>query len=156
MRSVGTRAAAVALLGLGALAGCADGVRVDAAHPPVLAVQAASGGVDVVPWSWCFSDPDGPGACADGAPPAEPPQLGAGPAMPFGFPLEDWSFTATSEPVGTGCVVGRTVTAVGDRYAVDLAGVTGVQDVTVVGWGEQGDLSVTVRWDTGVPGDGGC
>ena len=158
MRSVRAGAPGVlpaAAAGLVVLAGCSEGVRVDATHPPVLAVQAASGAVEVEPWSWCYADPGG-GACADGAPPADPPQLGAGTALPFEFVLDDWSFTATSEPVGTGCVVGRTVTAQGRRYEVDLAGVTGVHDVTVVGWGEQGDLSVTVRWDSGVPGDPTC
>jgi hypothetical protein len=157
MRSVarGRRMLGLAVV-LAASAGCSDAVAVDAAHPPVLEVQASSGAVDVVPWSWCFSQAEGPGGCGDGAPPAEPPRLGSGGALPFEFGLEGWAFTATSGPVGGGCEVGRVVTAQGERYEVDLAGAGGVQDVTVVGWGEQGDLSVTVRWDTGVPGGESC
>jgi len=100
-------------------------------------------------WTFCYRS-----LCADGAPPAEPPDVGDPEEVVIEFPLTGWSFTALFRPAANEC--GRVqevpLEAAGDgRFVLRPAGDAGAYDVTLFGRGD-GDLFATFRWTTPIDG----
>jgi hypothetical protein len=121
----------------------------DLEKPPPVTVRFFDESVALEAWTYCYRS-----VCADGAPPAEPPDVGNPGEVIVEFPLAGWSFSAEFRPAGDEC--GRIqevpLEAVGDgRFLLRPAGYAGTYDVTLFGRGD-GDLFVTFRWTT--PADG--
>lgn len=117
--------------------------------PPPVTLRYFDRSVDLSAWTYCYGN-----VCADGAPPAEPPNVGSPAQVVVGFPLPGWSFTASFTPAGDEC--GRVqevpLDATGEgEFVLRPAGHAGPYDVTLFGRGG-GDLFVTFRWTT--PRDG--
>lgn len=168
----GARWVAVALAGLLSLAACgeaspnpqvgagSEGTTTAAASiepttppeleaPPPVTVRFFDESVALQPWTYCYRS-----VCADGIPPAQPPDVGNPDEVVIEFPLEGWSFTASFRPAGNEC--GRVqevpLEAAGDgRFVLRPAGHAGTYDVTLFGRGD-GDLFATFRWTTPVDG----
>lgn len=118
-------------------------------RPPPVIVRAADASFALEAWTYCFGS-----VCADGMPPANPPDVGSPVAVEVEFPLEGWTFEAEFAAVGDACPRRHTVhaeeTAPG-QYLVEAAGHADTYDVTLFGRGN-GDLFVTFRWTTPVDG----
>jgi hypothetical protein len=133
------------------LASCADVSNLDA--PPPVTVGNGDQSLELSAWAYCFGN-----VCADGFPPARPPDVGRPESVVVEFPLEGWSFTATFVPAAHECVRAERVrlkpTSDG-RFVLRPVGDADMYDVTLFGKGD-GDLFVTFRWTTprdGPPGD---
>ncbi len=117
--------------------------------PPPVIVRTEAHEHVLEPWTYCFGN-----GCADGAPPANPPDVGSPDRVEVEFPLPGWSFEAEFVPAGDACPRRQTVPleSTGDgTWLVEPAGPAGTYDVTLFGRGD-GDLFVTFRWTT--PADG--
>jgi hypothetical protein len=117
--------------------------------PPSVTVKTSDQVFDLNAWSYCYKN-----GCADGAPLANPPDVGSPEEVMVEFPLPDWSFTASFTPAGEKC--GRIqqvqLEDAGDgAFVLRPVGHADTYDVTLFGKGE-GDLFVTFRWST--PSDG--
>lgn len=126
-----------------------SGLYPDLESPPPVTVRYFDRSTDLLAWTYCFGS-----VCADGSPPAEPPDVGSPQEVIVEFPLEGWSFTASFTPVGEECgrVQQMPLEATGGgAFVLRPAGSAGTYDVTLFGQGD-GDLVVTFRWST--PGDG--
>jgi hypothetical protein len=117
--------------------------------PPPVTVGFLDGSVELSAWTFCYKT-----GCADGAPPADPPDVGSPEEVTVEFPLQGWSFTASFSPAGEECGriqhVPLEQTGAG-TFVLRPAGYAGTYDVTLFGQGN-GDLFVTFRWTT--PTDG--
>lgn len=123
-----------------------------AGAPPAVTVRGDGQGVDLEPWTWCST-----GGCADGAPPAEPVDLGSADELAVTFPEPGWVFEASFRPSDEPCGRRQSVPVerVGDQeHVVRPAGPAGTYDVDIFGRGPDGagDVVVTVRWTTPVDG----
>jgi hypothetical protein len=121
----------------------------DLEKPPPVTVRFFDESVALEAWTYCYRS-----VCADGAPPAEPSDVGNPGEVVVEFPLAGWSFSAAFRPAGDEC--GRIqevpLEAVGDgRFRLRPAGHARTYDVTLFGRGD-GDLFTTFRWTT--PADG--
>ena len=118
-------------------------------HPRRSRSESGDRSIDLTAWTFCFGN-----LCADGNPPADPPDVGSPEEVTVEFPLPGWSFKASFVPAGERC--GReqqaplTETADG-RFILRPVGHADTYDVTLFGRGD-GDLFVTFRWTT--PTDG--
>jgi hypothetical protein len=110
-------------------------------------------------YSFCWSEPAGPGEsrearCADGVPPAVPPDVGNPPEIQIEFPVPGFSFSAAFQRAGQAC--GRVQTVPVERgadgtFLLRPAGYADTYDVILSGRG--GDsLTTMFRWTT--PTDG--
>jgi hypothetical protein len=121
----------------------------DLEGPPPVVVHFFDESVALHAWTYCYGS-----VCADGMPPANPPDVGSPEEVVVEFPLPGWAFTAHFQPAGDGC--GRVqevpVEAAGDgRFVLRPAGHAATYDVTLFGRGD-GDLFTTFRWATPVDG----
>jgi hypothetical protein len=121
----------------------------DLEGPPPVIVQFFDESVALEAWTYCYGN-----VCADGAPPADPPDVGNPGEVVLESPLAGWSFSAEFRPAGKKC--GRIqvvpLEPVGDgRFLLRPAGYAGTYDVTLLGRGA-GSLFTTFRWTT--PADG--
>jgi hypothetical protein len=117
--------------------------------PPAVIVRAGDRSLELVPYTYCYGN-----GCADGMPPANPPDIGSPEQINVEFPLPDWGFTASFRPADDEC--GRlqdiALEQHGDGgFVLSPAGHAGTYDVTLFGRGD-GHLFVTFRWTT--PSDG--
>jgi hypothetical protein len=125
------------------------GLYPDLDSPPPVTVRSTDRSIDLLAWTYCYGN-----VCADGAPPAEPLDVGNPEEVVVEFPLPGWSFTASFRPTGDEC--GREqempLDPTGDGvFLLRPAGHADTYDVTLFGRGD-GDLFVTFRWTT--PSDG--
>jgi hypothetical protein len=121
----------------------------DQEGPPPVTLRFHDGTVDLPAWTYCYGN-----LCADGVPPADPPDVGSPEEVAAEFPLPGWSFTASFRPAGDECGRVQDVPLEPDgdgRYVLRPAGRAGTYDVTLSGRGD-GDLFTTFRWTT--PADG--
>lgn len=121
----------------------------DLDEPPPVTVRFFDESIELPAWTYCYGN-----VCADGAPPANPPDVGDPGQVVVEFPIPGWSFTATFSPAVERC--GRlqrvALEPTSDRSSVlRPAGYAGTYDVTLFGKGN-GDLFTTFRWAT--PTDG--
>jgi len=72
-----------------------SGLYPDLESPPPVTVRYFDQSIDLLAWSYCYGS-----VCADGFPPAEPPDVGSPQEVIVEFPLEGWSFTASFSPTG--------------------------------------------------------
>jgi hypothetical protein len=118
--------------------------------PPPVTVRSADRSIDLTAWTYCFGN-----LCVDGAPPADPPDVGSPEEIAVEFPLSGWSFTASFVPAGTECggrVQPAPLTEIGDgHFILPPIGHADTYDVTLFGRGN-GDLFVTFRWTTPIDG----
>lgn len=113
------------------------------------------------PWTWCWSE-DGNGACADGGPPADPPDVGAPTQVLITHPEPGWTFRATFAPADPEAGEDITVDMEPDpdgagasAARLSPAGFSGTYDVHLFGDGPQGSVATTFRWSTPVDGPQG-
>jgi hypothetical protein len=121
----------------------------DLEGPPPVIVRFLDESVSLQAWTYCYRD-----TCADGMPPADPPDAGNPEEVVIEFPLPGWSFTASFQPAGKECgrVQDVPLEPAGDgRFVLRPAGHSGAYDVTLFGRGN-GDLFTTFRWTTPVDG----
>jgi hypothetical protein len=122
----------------------------DLPAPPAVRVSYGDEHVDLRAWTYCFIS-----LCADGIPPAKPPNVGSPDQVTVEFPLEGWTFKASFQPAGQPCA--RYFPAKLDEiepgvFMLRPAGYDGKYDVILTGRGPEGDAFVTFRWRT--PSDG--
>lgn len=118
-------------------------------RPPPVTVRYGTESLGLEAWSFCYGN-----LCVAGGPPKQPPSVGSVDQVFIDFPLEDWSFQATFQPVGEKCGRMQTVELgeTGQRSLVlEPVGYADTYDVTLFGRGN-GDLATTFRWST--PYDG--
>jgi hypothetical protein len=113
--------------------------------PPPVTVRFFDESVALQAWTYCYRT-----VCADGSPPADPPDVSNPEEVVVEFPLAGWSFTAYFRPAANEC--GRVqevpLEAAGDgRFLLRPAGYADTYDVTLFGRGD-GDLFTTFRWTT--------
>lgn len=140
------------LLGTLLLPSCADGVGKDLDELPPVTIRYGDQSLKLTAWAYCFGN-----VCADGTPPAQPPDVGEQEAILVEFPLPEWSFNATFVPVEGTCSRAERVRLEGDegRFLLRPVGPADTYDVTLFGQGD-GDLLAMFRWTTprdGPPGD---
>jgi hypothetical protein len=119
------------------------------AKPPPVTVRSSDRSFRLSPYTYCYRT-----VCADGFPPAHPPEVGSPQKVFIEFPLSGWSFTAFFRPAREGC--GRLqevpLQPAGEgAWVLQPAGHAGTYDVDLSGKGD-GDLYVTFHWTT--PQDG--
>lgn len=117
--------------------------------PPPVTVRFFDKSVALQAWSYCYRT-----VCADGSPPAEPPDVGNPEEVIIEFPLKRWSFTAYFRPGANECgrIQEAPLEAVGGRrFVLRPAGHADAYEVTLFGRGG-GSLSTTFRWTTPVDG----
>jgi hypothetical protein len=107
----------------------------------------------LLPWTSCYSSPEGGGACIDGWPVPPFTDVGDRDTVEFRFPLPGWTFQATFTPLADDvCERSLTVDArpTGTfTFEVPLAGSPGDYQVDLFGRGpEGGDVIMTFRWST--------
>ena len=120
--------------------------------PPPVTVSGGTRSVDLQPWTWCYT-----GGCADGAPPAQPDDLGSPEDLLITFPVPGWAFEASFRPSDQPCGRRQSVpleTTDDGAHVLRPAGPAGTYDIDVFGRGPDGsgDLFATVRWTTPVDG----
>jgi hypothetical protein len=121
----------------------------DLEAPPPVTVGFFEKSVALQAWSYCYGN-----VCADGSPPAEPPDVGNPEEVVIEFPLARWSFTAYFQPSAHECGRIQEVpleAAGAGRFVLRPAGHAGAYDVTLFGRGG-GSLSTTFRWTTPIDG----
>jgi predicted small lipoprotein YifL len=118
--------------------------------PPTFRVRYGDDFVDLRPWTYCYAN-----ICADGFPPANPPDVGSPEQVVIEFPLAGWSVRADFEVAGKTCgrrFPAETEEVAPGRFVLRPAGYAGEYDVTLSGRGPGGDAYTTFRWTT--PTDG--
>lgn len=121
----------------------------DLKAPPPVTVRFFDQSIDLHAWTYCYGN-----GCADGAPPANPLEVGDPQEVIVEFPLSGWSFNASFSPAGEECGRVQTVAleTTGDgEFVLRPAGYADTYDVTLFGRGN-GDLFTSFRWTT--PTDG--
>ena len=116
------------------------------------AVVVRNGEVELAldPWTACWTV-----ACYDGAPPHEPPDIGAGDEVVIEFPAEGWTFQATTRPAADDCGRRQTEDLMpvdSTRHRLTPIGPAGDHIVDVFGRGPEGDVIVTFAWTTTTDG----
>lgn len=117
----------------------------DLEAPPPVTVRFFDRSIDLHAWTYCYGN-----GCADGSPPANPPDVGDPDEIVIEFPLSGWSFEASFTPTGEKCGREQTVPleAKGEgHFVLRPAGYADTYDVTLFGRGD-GDLFTTFRWTT--------
>lgn len=118
--------------------------------PPPVTVRSGDRSIDLTAWTFCFGN-----LCADGIPPADPPDVGSPEEVTVEFPLTGWSFTASFVPADKnecGRVQRGPLMETGDgSFVLRPIGHADTYDVTLFGQGN-GDLFVTFRWTTPIDG----
>jgi hypothetical protein len=117
--------------------------------PPPVTVQFFDESVALHAWTYCYRT-----VCANGSPPAEPPDVGNPEEVIVEFPLPEWSFRASFRPAADECGREQQVSleAAGEgRFVLRPAGYRGAYDVTLFGRGG-GSLFTTFRWTTPIEG----
>ena len=143
----------IALAASGAVA-CIEGTdqdRVDRAGddlvpPPAVRVHYGDESTALQPWIWCYLS-----ACADGAPPPNPLEVGSPEQIFVEYPLDHWRFTANFQPAGEPCprtFPARLEETKPGRFVLTPAGYADEYDVHLFGQGPEGDASTTFRWTT--------
>jgi hypothetical protein len=125
------------------------GAGPDLDSPPPVTVRFFDGSIELRAWTYCYGN-----VCADGSPPAEPPDVGDPEQVIVEFPLQGWSFTASFRATGDECAREQTMPLdpTGDgAFVLRPAGHADTYDVTLFGRGD-GDLFVTFRWTTPIDG----
>jgi hypothetical protein len=147
-----------------ALGGCGDSTVSKSAGDPAgdpaggfqpgdvtpVVLQLEDGPVELAPWTYCLGN-----GCADGAPPAEPHDVGDPAEVAFTFDRDGWEFDATFRERGRDCarMISVPVETTREReFLVRPAGLAGDWDVDVWGRGDGGDVITTFRWHTPVDG----
>lgn len=111
----------------------------------------------LLPWTSCYTSPQGQGACIDGLPVPPFTDVGDRESVDFRFPLPGWTFQATFTPLSE-AVCERMITvdarATGTyTFEVPLAGPPGDYQVDLFGRApDGGDVITTFRWSTDEPG----
>lgn len=117
---------------------------------PAVLVRSANLELALDPWTACWSM-----ACYDGAPPAEPLDIGVSNTLIVEFPVEGWTFQATVRPAADECGRRQTETLVpidGTRFQLTPIGLAGNHIVDLFGRGDGQDVIVTFAWTTTVDG----
>ncbi|MGH3043402.1 MAG: hypothetical protein ACRDM2_01625 [Gaiellaceae bacterium] len=125
------------------------GAPAESDAPPPVTVHFFDQAVALRAWTYCYGN-----LCADGSPPAAPPDVGSPEEVLVEFPLPDWSFTASFQPAGKPCgrIQEASLEPAGDgQFLLRPVGRAGTYDVTLFGRGN-GDLFTTFRWTTPVDG----
>jgi hypothetical protein len=120
-----------------------------AKEPPPVTVRSSGRVLELSAYTYCYGS-----VCADGVPPAEPPEVGNPEEVMVEFPLPGWSFTASFRRAGEECgrIQESALEPAGEgAWFLRPVGYAGTYDVTLFGRGN-GDLFVTFRWTT--PRDG--
>lgn len=117
--------------------------------PPPVTVRFFDDSIELEAWTYCYGN-----GCADGAPPANPPDVGNPDKITIEYPLAGWRFDAFLSPPDEEC--GREFRTSLERiddhtFVLRPAGYAGTYDVTLQGRGD-GDLFTSFRWTT--PSDG--
>jgi hypothetical protein len=123
-------------------------------RPPSVVVRAGGQALELDAWTFCWTSQrqgQRQSLCADGMPPNDPPDIGAPPRVEITFPLPAWTFHAEFTTADDECA--RTfpaeVVRIGDTtWTLEPAGPPGTYDVTLSGFGKEGDLFVTFSWET--------
>ncbi|MDQ4124055.1 MAG: hypothetical protein M3134_00450 [Actinomycetota bacterium] len=112
--------------------------------PPPVVVSGGDRALELHAWTYCYGN-----GCADGSPPADPPDVGSPDEVFVEFPLRDWTFSASFVPAGAECGREQRVDLKESDggFVLEPAGHAGAYDVTLFGKGD-GDLFVTFRWTT--------
>ncbi len=118
--------------------------------------------VELDPWTYCWSGPEGgdgvaSGMCADGMPgsPANMEDVGDAGQVDFWFGMPDWEFEVTFRELGTDCPRSHTVDAVstGDQtFRIEPTGPAGRYQVDIFGRGNGGDVITSFVWNTSTDG----
>jgi hypothetical protein len=117
--------------------------------PPPVTLRTADTTFALRAWTYCYGN-----GCVDGAPAADPPDVGETSRVEIEFPLDGWTFQAEFVPVGVACPRRQTVPVAksGEHsHVLEPAGLADTYDVTLFGRGD-GDLFVTFRWTTSQDG----
>jgi hypothetical protein len=150
LKIVGSRRAWAVVAGLMLFTAC----RVDPPYvreePPPVTIRFFDRSIELVPYTYCYGN-----VCAEGFPPAHPPDVGSPDEVVVQFPLEGWSFTGGFRPAGEEC--GRWQQAAlqparTGEFLLHPVGYSGTYDVELFGRGEGGDLFVMFRWTTPIDG----
>lgn len=113
--------------------------------PPPVTIRYFDDAIALHAWTYCYRS-----GCVDGAPPADPPDVGDPAEILVEFPLRGWDFHASLTPSGEKCGrVQRTALEQRDdgMFVLHPAGHVDTYDVTLEGRGA-GDLFTTFRWTT--------
>jgi hypothetical protein len=105
--------------------------------------------IDLPAYTYCYGN-----VCADGAPPADLPDVGSPKEVSIDFPLAGWSFTALFRPAGEPCgpvQVTRLEPSAHGELVLRPTGTADTYDVMLFGRGD-GDLAVSFRWTTPTQG----
>lgn len=125
------------------------GLYPDLDSPPPVTVRFFDRSLDLLAWTYCYGN-----VCADGSPPADPPDVGDPEQVIVEFPLQGWSFTASFRATGDECAREQAMPLdpTGDgAFVLRPAGHADTYDVTLFGRGD-GDLFVTFTWTTPIDG----
>jgi hypothetical protein len=162
-RRIGGKVAAVAVVALASCGGFGPEARTStgptstgsstpepepataAPETPPVTVRFGDRSIELEPWTFCYGN-----GCANGMPPADPPDVGNPEQIVVEYPLPGWSFTASFRPAGDECgrVQDVPLEPRGDgMHVLSPAGFGGTYDVTLFGQGN-GDLFVSFRWTT--------
>lgn len=121
--------------------------------PSPVVLRLADGDIELQPWTYCWTGPDGSGICTGGAPGnvSELDDIGRPESVNFWFGMPGWEFQATYSEIGVACPRENTIdaTATGDQtFRLDPAGPAGRYQVDLFGRGKQGDVSASFIWTT--------
>ena len=127
--------------------------------PPPITLRFGDKSMSLKAFSFCWSgaaDPTGmrQATCADGVPPAVPPDVGSPGEVGIEFPVAGFAFTASFRPAGKQC--GRVQTVPVERrpngtFLLRPADYAASYDVTLSGRGD-GELTAMFRWTTPTTG----
>jgi hypothetical protein len=101
----------------------------DLEAPPPVTVRFFEESIELHAWTYCYRN-----GCADGAPPANPPDVGSPDEISVEFALSGWSFNGSFTRAGRKCGRVQTVPLqpVGDgRFVLRPAGFAATYDVTL-------------------------
>lgn len=119
------------------------GEHIDRAVPEFV-VSGSGPDVVLTPWTYCV-----PGVCADGAPPADPPDIGATSTVTISVTRPGWALSATLREPGARCeaVYVAAVTRIDEsQWRIGPSGPAGTYDVDLAGTRQSADASATFRW----------
>ena len=116
--------------------------------PPPVVLWVDGRDVVLEPWTACYQDPNGAGACMDGMPRPPYEDVGERPAVDFRFPEKGWHFAATLDRRGDGCGPVTVKARSTGQHTFTLPGraPAGTYRVDLSGRGEGGDVVTSFRW----------
>lgn len=141
-----------------ATTGAPPAVALDSEAPPPLKVRSDSRAIEAAAYGFCWSPADGgsplPGLCADGMPPAEPPDIGAADHLTVTAP---WAAKVTASTRTPGQPCSRSFPVTVDRqpdgtFRLSPAGYPSASDVYLSAKGPNGSAEYLFRWTTTVRG----